>query len=205
MHQLHAGSSGRFAGYSDEQLVAAVNAGDAGAFAAIYERHKAYVFRVARRYCATDSQALDAMQDTFAWFLTRFPGFELTAKLTTFLFPVARNCGRSVRQRDGRASGVGDCSPDVADAERGPADADSPAERVRRVVERLPEKQRDVLLLRFIDDESLAQIALMLNIPVGTVKSRLFLGLKVLREDPQTRRLFGLDPDDPEGGEARCP
>ena len=54
----------------------------------------------------------------------------------------------------------------------------------------LPESQREVLLMRFVDDMSLQEIAAALNVPVGTVKSRLYHGLQTLRGDRRTRDYF---------------
>ena len=54
----------------------------------------------------------------------------------------------------------------------------------------LPEPQREALLMRFVDDMSLAEIAAALSIPVGTVKSRLHNSLAALRRDPRTRAFF---------------
>ena len=64
---------------------------------------------------------------------------------------------------------------------------------LRAAVASLPEGQREVLLMRFVDDMSMNEIALALSIPVGTVKSRLHNALAALRADPRTARYFGLD------------
>jgi RNA polymerase sigma-70 factor (ECF subfamily) len=54
----------------------------------------------------------------------------------------------------------------------------------------LPDEQREVLLMRFVDDMSLQEVAAALNIPVGTVKSRLHRALRMLRDDRRTRDYF---------------
>jgi RNA polymerase sigma-70 factor (ECF subfamily) len=54
----------------------------------------------------------------------------------------------------------------------------------------LPDEQREVLLMRFVDDLSLQEIAAALDIPLGTVKSRLHNALQVLRNDRRTRDYF---------------
>jgi RNA polymerase sigma-70 factor (ECF subfamily) len=59
------------------------------------------------------------------------------------------------------------------------------------VLANLPLKQREVLLLRFVDGFSLDEIADALEIPLGTVKSRLHTALNTLRDDPRTRELIG--------------
>jgi len=54
----------------------------------------------------------------------------------------------------------------------------------------LPDQQREILLMRFVDDMSLQEIAAALNIPVGTVKTRLYRALRELRDDRRTRDYF---------------
>ena len=54
----------------------------------------------------------------------------------------------------------------------------------------LPAAQREVLIMRFVDGLSLADIAAALSIPQGTVKSRLHHAIKTLRDDPRTRSYF---------------
>ena len=54
----------------------------------------------------------------------------------------------------------------------------------------LPEEQREVLLMRFVDDMSLQEIAVALDIPIGTVKSRLHNSLRTLRNDHRTKDYF---------------
>jgi RNA polymerase sigma-70 factor (ECF subfamily) len=58
------------------------------------------------------------------------------------------------------------------------------------VLSNLPESHREVILLRFVDDFSLEEIASALEIPLGTVKSRLHHAIAALREDPRVARYF---------------
>ncbi|MEM1422552.1 MAG: RNA polymerase sigma factor [Planctomycetota bacterium] len=181
---------------TDEQLVEAVNRGDTHSFGVLYERHKLYCLRIARRYTPNETDAQDVVQEAFAWFLTRFPGFSLEAKLTTYLFPVVRNTALTKKRKGRREHPAGDALPDTL----GPTSApQSPAGEQRALIERvlakLPEHQREVLLLRFADDLPLAKIAGLLDIPVGTVKSRLHLGIRALQDDPETAKHFGVEPE----------
>ena len=73
------------------------------------------------------------------------------------------------------------------------ARADDSAEatiRLYEVMAALPNDQREVVLMRFVDDMSLDEIAQTLSVPTGTVKSRLHRALETLRTDPHTREYF---------------
>ncbi len=178
---------------SDLELVEAINRGDVASFGVLYERHKLYCLRIARRYTANEAAAQDVVQEAFAWFLTRFPGFSLQAKLTTFLFPVVRNTALSAKRKGRREHAMGDRAPETAAPPPPPPPVADQRALIERVLSALPEHQREVLLMRFADDLPLAKIAAVLEIPVGTVKSRLHLGIAALREDPATAAYFGVD------------
>jgi len=146
---------------------------------ALYFRHRDWVFGVALRHSGNEQDALDVLQQTFIYFFGKFPGFELRAQLKTFLYPVARNLALDlIRKR--RPS-----TPIEEHAETLPAPEVRDAGRERRAlaefVARLPEDQREVILLRFADGMSLEEIARALQIPLGTVKSRLHHALAALR------------------------
>lgn len=173
---------------TDLELVRDANAGDASAFDALYRRHRDWAWRVARRFAASPEDAADVLQDAFLHLWSRFPGFQLTAKLTSYLYPVLKHLAAERAQRGKR----------YVDAEEGPPDTGRPDEEptalrdgdLDQVLAALPEGQREVVLLRFVDDLELAEIAAAMEVPVGTVKSRLHTALARLREDPRTARFF---------------
>ena len=177
---------------SDEALVAACNEGDsreaAQAFETLYRRHKDYVLRVASRFVPDTDTALDVLQDTFAYLLRRFPptgeGIVLTAKLTTLLYPIAKNTAITALRKSGRFPAAEDVAPDDLP---GPESGDTTD--IRGVLADLPGGQREVLELRFVDDLSLQEIASVLSIPLGTVKSRLHLGIARLKSSDFAKNL----------------
>jgi RNA polymerase sigma-70 factor (ECF subfamily) len=173
---------------TDEALLAAANAGDVAAFAALYRRYRDWVARLALRFTGNQADALDVLQETFLYLLRKFPGFRLSARLTTFLYPVVRNLALAIRRKQGRI--VSD--DELLAAQPAPSVAEDPTTRadLAAVVASLPLPQREALLMRFVDDMELAEIATALAIPVGTVKSRLHNALAALREDPRTREYF---------------
>src|SRR5437773_11456375 len=71
---------------SDQQLIAAINDGDADAFEVLYRRYRDWVANLAYRFTGDRELALDVLQETFLYFLRKFPGFILTAQLKTFLY-----------------------------------------------------------------------------------------------------------------------
>jgi len=175
---------------SDELLVAAANDGDTLAFEALYYRYRDWVVRLAYRLTGNRDDALDALQETFAYLARKFPGFRLSAKLTTFLYPVVKHTALRLARKRRRSVPTDQAVPEVAvspDARRAASRADLAA-----VLSTLREKHREVLLLRFVDGLTIEEIAAALHIRVGTVKSRLHNALNKLRRDPRTKHYFGL-------------
>ncbi|MDH3641585.1 MAG: sigma-70 family RNA polymerase sigma factor [Gammaproteobacteria bacterium] len=178
--------------HSDLELVRLCNEGgsrdSARAFEALYARHKDYVIRVAFRFSRDPDIALDVLQDTFTYLLRKFPptgdGLVLTAQLTSLLYPVAKNSAISHLRKVDRLSSSG-VDPDelAADPPGDPGD-------LLRIVRDLPEERQEVIILRFVDDMSLADIAAALDIPLGTAKSRLHLAIRQLRDVPEIKNLL---------------
>lgn len=185
---------------TDEELVEACNRGGAAeasrAFEVLYRRHRGYVLRVAQRFVRDRELALDALQETFTYLLRKFPpvgsGLVLTARLQTLLYPVAKHSALSLARSE--APAAGDANPVPLDELPGDDDDVAASLLVESSVDaalgRLSALHREVLTLRFVDDLSLAEIAAALEVPLGTVKSRLHLAVKQLRNDPQVKDLF---------------
>ena len=180
---------------SDRELVELCNRGSrddaVAAFESLYRRHRDYVTRVSLRFGADRDAAVDVLQETFLYLLKKFPpsgeGLVLTAQLRSLLYPVAKNLTLSLLRRSARLDDSEEFDPDRLPA---PAAAD-PAERdparLSSAVARLSPQRREVLLLRFVDDMSLQDIADTLSIPLGTVKSRLHLAVRELRDSPEIK------------------
>ncbi|MEM7430758.1 MAG: sigma-70 family RNA polymerase sigma factor [Pseudomonadota bacterium] len=176
---------------SDNELVALCNDGDAAdaqrAFETLYARHKDYVVRIALRFGADHAGALDVLQETFLYLLRKFPppgdGITLSAKLTTLLYPVAKNLTLTQTAKASRYSGD-DIDPDSLEAN------DGNGNDVEGLFAGLTAERREVLMLRFVDGLSLEEIATVLDIPKGTVKSRLHSSVQQLRNSPKTKDFF---------------
>ena len=179
---------------SDAELIEVCNSGNsrdaAGAYEVLYTRHREYVLRVAMRYIRDRELALDVLQETFLYLLRKFPptgkGLTLSARLTTLLYPVAKNGAINARRKADRFEGSESVSPDQL-----PGDAPGDIDELERALSGLPDEHREVLLLRFVDDMPLDDIAAALAIPLGTVKSRIHNAIKRLRSDPEIEKFFG--------------
>ena len=173
---------------TDADLVAALNRGDADAFDALYFRYRDWVVRLAHRFTGNVDDALDVMQEAFAYLFGKFPGFVLTARMTTFLYPVVRNLSIAARRKRGRL-----VSDDLLYNPIAPPRRQDDPDDLAAVLRSLPDIQREVLLMRFVDDLKLSEIAEALSIPEGTVKSRLHNALSALKRDPRVKEFFELE------------
>lgn len=171
---------------TDAELIAALNGGDGDAFDLLYYRHRDWVAQLAFRFTGSQDDALDVLQETFAYFHRKFPGFVLSARLTTFLYPVVRNLSLAIRRKRGRIGG----DEGVLDLLLARENAGEQRGELAAVLGALSAGQREVLLARFVDEMSLEEIAAALEIPLGTVKSRIHNALATLRDDPRTRNYF---------------
>jgi len=170
---------------SDGQLVDAINRGEEAAFESLYLRYRDWVVSLAFRFTSSQDDALDVMQETFIYVLSKFPGFVLRAGFKTFLYPAVKHIAIRKRGLTRRHQGGEAALPDLPAP---PTNDDS--NEVALVVSGLPAEQRELLLMRFVDDLTLAEIAAALGLPIGTVKSRLHRGIEALRHDGRVRKFF---------------
>jgi RNA polymerase sigma-70 factor (ECF subfamily) len=175
---------------SDEVLVARINRGDTEAFAALYQRHRDWVVNLAHRMTSDQNLALDVLQETFLYVLRKFPGFRLTCQFRSFVYPAVRNLSIAAREKAARSQAAEALDPDEFEAHPVAADSQSVRAQLTSALRKLPEPQREVVLLRFVDGFSLEEISAALEIPTGTVKSRLHHALAALRKDGRIRELF---------------
>ena len=177
----------------DPALVDAINRGDVRAFEVLYRRYRDWVVRLAARFTGNDDDALDVLQETFAYVFRKFPGFRLTASMTTFLYPVVKNLSIAARRKRTRMAST-DAMPDAPDPPaRASLDHAGQRSELGAMMASLPDVQREVLLMRFVDGMSLQEIAAALSIPEGTVKSRIHNAIATLRTDERAKRYFSPD------------
>lgn len=174
---------------SDEQLMRRLQGGDRAAIAVLVERYHVELFQFLARFLQDASAADDVFQETFIQVFQSASSFDPTRRFKPWLFTIAANKGRDwLRTSSRRAAspldstidGIDDGSRRYVDllesAERAPAErlADAEeAERVRRIVAGMPEALREALLLSYFQGFAYKEIAEILGVPLGTVKSRL--------------------------------
>ena len=152
-------------------------------FDELLRTHASRVYGVVHRLVGLES-AEDACQEVWLAIHKALPSYRGEAKLTTWMYGVAaRVCSKLRRKR--RLAVVPQLEADPLDPRPGPEDQALGGEltdRVREAIDALPDGQREVVHLRQLEDLSYAEIAEVLNIPVGTVRSRLHHGMARLTE-----------------------
>jgi RNA polymerase sigma-70 factor (ECF subfamily) len=150
----------------------------------LYERHKGWVLAVAYRFCGDRELALDVLQETFAFLLRRAPTLTLDGKLTTYLFPAVKNLSQTARRKRARMGGGAVFEHrGETDAARQGAGGNASAmedEELARVVAALPDAQRELIYMRYVAGMMPTEIAVVLGVPVGTAKSRLFAAVRAV-------------------------
>ncbi|MBL0922745.1 MAG: sigma-70 family RNA polymerase sigma factor [Phycisphaerales bacterium] len=191
MGGLRDSGAGAADGPSDEALVEAANRGDETAFVELYRRHKDWAFRVALRFTRDPEEAADAVQETFVYVLRKIPNLRLSARMRTWLYPVIRSTTVRMREKRLRLQFGDERDPPAPQREGADSELDA-------ALASLSAEQREAVLLRYVDDLSMEEIAQVQGTPVGTVKSRLHHALGRLREDARSRRYFLGDLANPE-------
>jgi RNA polymerase sigma-70 factor (ECF subfamily) len=177
---------------SDRELVAASASGDPRAFHALVDRHGPGLLRLARSLCRTRSDAEDVVQETFAGAFRGLSRFDGRASVRTWLSRIlvrqaAKAWNRSRRQRDvltlesPEAQSGGWRMPD---GRGGATSATSSVDQrldLRQILESLGEDHRQVILMREIQGLSYAEMAEALDVPRGTIESRLHRARRELR------------------------
>jgi RNA polymerase sigma-70 factor, ECF subfamily len=189
----------------DEDLVSKYLAGDEHAFSVLVERHQTRVFNVALRVLGDPEDARDATQDAFVSMLRKLSQFRGEAAFTTWLHRVTVNCCYDIlrkRRRQPMLRLAGDEDDPVP--ETGPpvldhADATVDSIDISHALKLIPEEYRVTLVLADIQDLPYEEIARVLDVPVGTVKSRVHRGRIALA------RAMGLDVSGREPGSAPRP
>ena len=173
---------------ADEDLISLVEAGDADAFATLYDRHSRSAFSLAYRMMGERQAAEDLAQDAFikVWRNARSYRAE-RGSVRTWLLSIVHN--RGIDQLRSTASRRRTQEKIEASAPRSqPSEAfaetwrNSQRDQVREALRSLPPEQLKILELAYFSGYTHVEIAELLSLPLGTVKGRMRLGLKKIRD-----------------------
>jgi len=187
-------AAGRPSPAADGELVARAAAGDERAIGQLYDRYGAVLFAVAYRIAGQRADAEEVVLEAFAQAWREAPRFEagrgsVAGWLTTIARSRALDLVRARSRRDrltaaaaadrpGTSPAMGDFRPDPA----GALDNDERRRQVRQALETLSAPQRQAIELAYFEGLSQSEIAERLQEPLGTVKTRVRLGMQKLRE-----------------------
>jgi RNA polymerase sigma-70 factor, ECF subfamily len=161
---------------SDAELCRAAAAGSGEALSALYDRHGAFIYRFALRVSQNASIAEEVTQDTFLTLLKNPAQFDPSrGKLTTWFCAIARRmvwkhlerCGRLAPLAEGNDTRNSSDDPHFALTRKEAITA------VRQGLENLPEQLREVIILCEFEEMNYEEVACVLDVPIGTVRSRL--------------------------------
>lgn len=182
---------------SDHELVAAAREGDELAFQEVVRRYRTPITNFIYRMLNDYEMAIDLAQETFVRVYTSIGRYEANYSFSTYIYRIASNLAISEIRKRKRRRVVSFFSVFQSDdgetIEHDPADnrqiaedallEDERRQAVTRAIATLPEKYRSALVLRDIEDHSYDQIAEILGLSEGTVKSRINRARNLLRED----------------------
>jgi RNA polymerase sigma-70 factor (ECF subfamily) len=173
---------------TDEDLLSAHIDGDSGAFPELMERYKNDLLHFLIRFVGTRAAAEDVFQETFLQIHISASTFDPTRRFKPWLFTIAANKGRDWHRKHSKRTvmslsqevggdGEGARFVDLMESEQDLPDAkildSEQTDCIRAAVDELPSHLREILLLSYFQQMSYLQIAESLQIPLGTVKSRL--------------------------------
>jgi RNA polymerase sigma-70 factor (ECF subfamily) len=191
--------SSPYADCSDEELLALFRQGTSEAFGALVRRYEGELYGYLRRYLADGDLADDVFQNTFVQLYTKIDQYEIGRPVRPWLYAIATNQAIDALRRQGRHQTVrlGSEGDDAHDGDppqlltllecRGPGPVEQLQDEERRqmvraTVEGLPDFLKQVVILAYYQGLKYKDIAGILRIPVGTVKSRLHTAMCKLHE-----------------------
>lgn len=189
---LQHGESGRYARriaaqLDDADLVASAQSGDRVALDHLLRRHYDRIHRICRRIAGSNRDADDACQEAMIKIVRNLPRFDGRSTFGTWAYRIATNAALDeIRKRQRRPTlhtVEHETTPEIVDAaaERR-VDAVSDRIAIDEALGEVPEEFRTAVVLRDVADLDYAEIAAVLEIPVGTVKSRIARGRRILAD-----------------------
>lgn len=161
-------------------LIRRARGGDREAFGLLVSRHQASVYRVVRGILAGGADCEDVTQEVFLKAYGSLGKFRGDSGFFTWLYRIAVN--EALRARRWRPWGTTDAIPEAEAPPREEPDEDGPSlATLERLLRKLPDEFRSIVVLRDIEGMAYKDIAETLDLPMGTVESRLFRAREELR------------------------
>jgi RNA polymerase sigma-70 factor, ECF subfamily len=182
-------SSSDISSLTDAVLVARLEYEDQTAFSELFDRYSGVAFGLAKRVSGSEARAEEIVQDAFMKLWRNPRGFDPTrASLSTFLLTLVRNASIDVLRRERPSVPLEDdegnllpiATPEASPLER--AEMQQLSVRVRTAMLELSEAHRQTVELAYFGALSREEISERMNVPIGTVKSRLKYALDKLRD-----------------------
>ena len=179
----------------DSMLISRAQAGDRTAFNALVQKHHARAYQYAYRLTRNADTAQDIVLEAFLRVYNAIQNFKGQSSFITWLYRIMTNCYLDFKKRDKSKRNVsleaalntesGDLTRQIEDPGLTPyqeSEKDARAARMDHAVSQLPEFQRAMIVMYHLEMMSYEEIAAALDLPVGTVKSRLNRARLSLRE-----------------------
>ena len=177
---------------SDEELLEAYQAGQEQAFTDLVKRYEKEVYHFLMKFLGRSSLAEEAFQESFLQVYLSVDRFETTRRFRPWLYTIAINKARDLLRSRARRPSVQLTVADENGSESdlwahllrdettpdGILEEKQEKELVRQVVGQMPDHLREILILAYLEQLSYKEMAEVLNIPLGTVKSRLHAAVK---------------------------
>jgi len=173
-------------------LVDRLQSGDPEAIDEVVDVFSKPLYAFILRLVGDSVTAEDIFQETWIRVIRHIGGFRRQAKFSTWLFQIALNQSRSSMRRSSSREYVAlEDAPELSQDPDVDAESILRAEKVRKIVDSLPPKMREVVVLRFYNEKSEQEIAEIIDCPLGTVKSRLHRAMIFLKE-----KMDGFNPSE---------
>jgi RNA polymerase sigma-70 factor (ECF subfamily) len=174
------------ANLSDQDLILAIQGGSLDALGVIYDRHRRLVYRTALAICNDSEAAADLLQDVFLRLHRFSERVDPNRPLEPWLYRVTANQAYTWVKRNKRWAHPLEeiaewLSTGVKNSPQYITEQDDESNRIQNAIAKLSLPQRVVVVMYYINDLSLHEISQILDIPEGTVKSRLHYGRQALR------------------------
>ncbi|HEY1756518.1 MAG TPA: RNA polymerase sigma factor [Bryobacteraceae bacterium] len=160
----------------DEEIRAHLDAEQwAEAFDLLLRQYQTKVFHLAFSILGNREQAEDAAQEIFIRIWRALPGYRGLSSISTWVYSIARNCCLTALKSAGsrRTVSLEDAGARAAAEKKSDPPSGPHSPDLARLIEELPEKQRQVVALFYLEEKSYEEVSRLLNIPLGTVKTHL--------------------------------